>query len=315
MRQYLFWLGLVALARTSLAQAPASNPYEYDISRFERVASNLLQYVEQEPVACGIAGPHAMAVDADGNVCLLGEKEGVILSREWKRLPAFALSGAASCAAFLPTGRILAGLRDHVELLDRTGRVENVWVSMGENAMLTSIAVGTQEVYLADAGSRTVWRFDHEGRLKGQIGATGEESSRRFIVPSPYFDVVLSGETLWIANPGRLRVEKHTLDGKFLEQWGKAGMGIESFCGCCNPTHIALVGDGRFATAEKGLARVKIYNADGTIESVVAGASSFTPDGPSCTKPASIRDLAVDRQGRILVLDGAKETIRVFVRK
>lgn len=308
-------LAALACGLAASAMAQDSNPYEYDISKFERVPTNLLRYAEQEPVACGIAGPHALAVDAEGSVCLLGEKEGVVWSPDWKRRSVFSLSGAATCAAYLPDGRILAGLRDHVELLDRTGRVENAWVSMGENAVLTSIAAGARDVYLADAGNRAVWRFDTDGRLKGQIGGAAEGDGHRFVVPSPYFDVALSGETLWVANPGRTRVERCTLEGVQQGQWGKAGMAIEAFCGCCNPTHIALLADGKFATAEKGLARVKVCNADGSLESVVAGAKSFTPDGPSCTKPASIRDLAADWQGRVLVLDGVKETIRVFVRR
>ena len=47
-----------------------------------------------------------------------------------------------------------------------------------------------------------------------------------FVVPSPYFDLVVDKTALHIANPGRLRVERYALDGRFEASWGEAGMGV-----------------------------------------------------------------------------------------
>jgi hypothetical protein len=85
-------------------------------------------------------------------------------------------------------------------------------------------------------------------------------------------------------------------------------MEIDGFCGCCNPTDIAVLPDGRVVTAEKGIPRVKILDRDGTLSCVVA-----TPDDLSAA--ASGLDLAIDTGGRVLVLDRQARLLRVFAEK
>jgi hypothetical protein len=60
---------------------------------------------------------------------------------------------------------------------------------------------------------------------------------------------------------------------------------------------------GGFATAEKGIPRIKRYAADGTLQAVVADEGAFA-------RGRIVQDLAVDTQGRVLVLDGAH--LRIF---
>jgi hypothetical protein len=92
-------------------------------------------------------------------------------------------------------------------------------------------------------------------------------------------------------------------------------MGINGFCGCCNPIGFALLPDGKYATCEKGLPRVKVYSETGEFESVVAGVETFSENaracGPSdCT--AGGLDVAVDSQGRIYILDIVTGDVRVI---
>jgi hypothetical protein len=72
------------------------------------------------------------------------------------------------------------------------------------------------------------------------------------------------------STPGARRIEAFTLDGDLLGHWGEASSRIEGFFGCCNPSHLAVLADGRFVTSEKGVPRVKIYSAQGEFESVIA---------------------------------------------
>ncbi len=90
-----------------------------------------------------------------------------------------------------------------------------------------------------------------------------------------------------------------------LSSWEAAGFGIEGFSGCCNPAHFALLPDGGFVTAEKGLPRVKIHNVDGSLRCVVAAPDQFDD-------AASGLDVAVGPKGRIYVLDPGRNQIRVF---
>ena len=110
-------------------------------------------------------------------------------------------------------------------------------------------------------------------------------------------------------NTGRHRVEAYTRDGDLEFSWGKASAAIEGFCGCCNPTGLALLPDGRCVTCEKGLPRVKVYSPQGVFESVVAGPESF-PENANATFVNGAEDCrlggldaAVDSQQQIYVLD------------
>ena len=82
-------------------------------------------------------------------------------------------------------------------------------------------------------------------------------------------------------------------------------MEIEGFCGCCNPSHFTILNDGKFVTSEKGIARVKVYNRLGILESVVAGSDQFIEGTVGL-------DLAVDSENRIYVLDPVKKMVRIF---
>ena len=84
-------------------------------------------------------------------------------------------------------------------------------------------------------------------------------------------------------------------------------MDIEGFCGCCNPTDIALLPDGKVVTGEKGLPRVKVYRQDGAFDAVVAEQSAFVPGSVPL-------DLATDASGHIFVLDALRRVVRVFER-
>ena len=55
------------------------------------------------------------------------------------------------------------GVGDHVEVYDRSGKRVAVWESLGERAVLSSIAVAEDDVFVADAGNRVVLRYDSDG--------------------------------------------------------------------------------------------------------------------------------------------------------
>ena len=113
---------------------------------------------------------------------------------------------------------------------------------------------------------------------------------------------------LRVVNPGLHRIEAWTVDGDRALSWGRGGAAIEGFIGCCNPVHAVVLSDGAVVTSEKGVARVKVYDSDGIFQNVVAGPNELGDDG-------SARDLAVDSKGRVIVLDPATRSVRIYVRK
>jgi hypothetical protein len=128
------------------------------------------------------------------------------------------------------------------------------------------------------------------------------------ICPSAHLDLAADASgVLHVTNPGMTRVERYSLDGQLLGFWGEGGNQPQQFSGCCNPTNVALMPDGRVATAEKITVRVKIHDANGKMLAFI-GPEQFT-------RGAAGFGLAADSAGRLWVMDPGDGKVRVFERK
>ncbi len=118
------------------------------------------------------------------------------------------------------------------------------------------------------------------------------------------FDVDSKG-IIAATDSGRHRVSSWNLAGAPVGHFGKFGLiGTEDFVGCCNPVNLSFTPDGKIVTAEKVIARVKIYDSAGNLLGLI-GPEHFDP---KCTH----LHLAVDSKGRILVADPVRLEIKVF---
>ena len=284
--------------------------YQYDLTELLKVDPALLHYDESARVPTGMQEPRGVALAPDGRLLVAGDRAVRTFDAAGKAAGEFATEGLPHCLAVGPAGTIFVAMKDHVETFDTAGKRLAAWESLGQAAYLTGVAAGPEDVFAADAGARAVVRYDASGRTVKRIaGKTDEKGAGGFLIPSPYFDVALGRDRLvWIVNPGMRRVEGYTYDGEFRKAWGRASPGIEGFCGCCNPIHIAVAPDGSFVTSEKGLPRVKVCSPEGALVSVVAPPSAFAAG-------TSGLDVAVDAAGRIFVLDPRRRAVRVFARK
>jgi hypothetical protein len=272
----------------------------------------LIQYHQTAEFASGLQEVRALGVGADDHIFIGGDKMVRRFSREGKKESEFALEGPVRCLAVgdsdhAVAGHVYVGFDDHVEVFDLQGTRLAKWKSFGDKAVVTSIALGEKDVFVADAGNRVVWHCDSLGTVKDEIGRP--DPARKipgFIITSHYFDVAVGGDDLLYAvNPRALRVEGYTFQGDLESHWGTGSTAVEGFFGCCNPAHLAVLPDGRFVTAEKGVSRIKIYNPQGRFECVVAGPRQLK---------AVAADLAADHRGRILMLDPSLAGVRVFER-
>ncbi len=284
------------------------NPFEYSVDEFTRTDPADICYTEIEPIKPNKGQLTAVAVGPDDKVYTAGEKF-VTVVQNGRNVFSLTLPSTPGCIAVDENGDIYAGMTGEVGVYGPDGQ-KSVWKTGVERSIITSIAVDEQDVFIADAGQKVVLRFDKSGRLLGRIGE--KDKSRDipgFVIPSPYFDVALDRSGfLWAVNPGRLMLQNFTISGDLRSFWGKPSFKIDGFAGCCNPTHIALLPDGSFVTSEKGIPRVKIYDAAGQFRCVVAGPEFFE-------KETTGLDIAADHSGHVYVLDPRKNAVRVFMRK
>ncbi|MCL5098932.1 MAG: hypothetical protein M1608_15635 [Candidatus Omnitrophica bacterium] len=324
----LGWLGfggalgwISGSARAGKAAAEPGNrslgpEFSYDLRGLGKTDPKLVQYQESGRYASGFKELRCIAVGPGGQVYLAGDRAIKVCTEPGSVLHEIALEEAPRCLAVGGDGALYVGMKDHVQVHRSPDVPGAKWETAGENAVLTSVAVGERDVFVADAGNRQVLHCDLGGKLLGRIGK--KDPARNipgFIVPSPYFDLAIGAEgLLWVANPGQHRLEAYTFDGDFEISWGEPSNAIAGFCGCCNPAHFAMLPDSRFVTSEKGLPRVKIYSRDGKFEGVVAGPEQFPKlIGNPRRAPVAI-DVTVDSRGRVLLADPIENAVRIFTR-
>lgn len=315
-------VALVRLDTTGKKGSGLGKEYLYEIDA--KIDPNLILYEESaQPISTGFTDSYGIALDSQGSIYIAGDKAIRVFTGSGNLLDEIELTDVPRCLTTAGDGRIYVGMKNHVEVYNDDGKRLATWESLGNDAVLTSIAVSKNDVFVADAGNRIVLRYDTAGKLINRIGKKDKERNiPGFVIPSPYFDLAVGRDGLLrVVNPGRLRIEAYTFDGDLEFFWGKfSNVDVKGFCGCCNPANFAILDDESFVTCEKGLTRVKIYDAEGTFVGVVAGTEQLIESGTAriCYFPEQCKaggfDVAVDAAGQIFVLDTIKNVVRIFTK-
>jgi DNA-binding beta-propeller fold protein YncE len=264
---------------------PANTPYEQTV---------------EFPV--GMDQIRGIAVDKDDNIYVVGDRSIIPYTPTGAARPSILQEYAPYAIAIDDEYNIYVAMQDHVRVYTSQGTNKGVWDSRNLAARFCSISCNGNNVYVGDAGNKEVLHYDIDGRLLGEIG------KGTFVVPSRHLDVqALPDGDVWAVNPGKHLVALYQ-KGRISKSWGKTSAAIDGFSGCCNPTDIVVTKQGSFITSEKGIPRVKLYDAKGNFVCVVAPPDAFqsSVDG---------LDVAVDSKNRVLVMDPQRKSIRVFERK
>ena len=285
-----------------------ANPYEYNVDEFRKVDSTKILYAEKLHFQvkaddwAGIAVSNSAIIVATANQLLKFNYSGnQVFSKQ--------LIDTATCVTVDENRQIWIGMSHYVVMYDPNGTLVKRWNSFGDRAVITSLSVSGENVYVADAGNRIVYQCNTNGQIVQQIGEKDEQKGiPGFVIPSPYFDVAIDDSGfLWAANTGRHTFENYNPDGSLRTSWGVTSMKIEGFSGCCNPAHFAIMDDNSFITSEKGMPRIKLYDQHGQFIGVVAPPAAF--DGSLAP------DIAVDKQHQVIALDFTRQQVRIFERK
>lgn len=283
----------------------AENQYEYNVDEFKLVDPNLIIYKETKNFKLSMKHPSAIAF-SNRLIYAAGDSLLQIIETNGKLHSEILLKKHPVCLA-VSGQTIFIGFNNSVATYQNSGGLIKDWGLIEKKSVLTSICAVENEVFIADAGNRKVYRYSPEGQKKGEFeGKHEEEALHGFIVPSPYFDLAvnLEGE-LWVANPGNHSLENYTYDGTLRGFWENSSVKTDGFSGCCNPAHFSFLPGGSFVTSEKGLVRIKIYKPSGEFLGVVAPPDKFEEDGEA-------PDVAADESGNIYALDFDKKMIRLF---
>jgi hypothetical protein len=317
-------VSILRLDTTGRSGSGLSEEFAYNLKKLAAVDPNLILYSEsRSPMSTGFRQSRAIALDASGRMYVAGDRAIRVLTVVGNVERTIDLAGEPHCLTVAEDGTIYVGMGDHVEVLGTEGQRVASWDPLGDEAVLTSIARHKDDIFVADAGHRIVLHYDPAGTLVGHIGEkNADKNIPGFVIPSPHFDLAVSRDGLLrVVDPGRNRIETYTREGELEFVWGERSVDIKGFCGCCNPVSLAILPDGGFVTAEKGLDRVKVYNSDGGFVGVVAGPVQLGKEGQLkvCNTPEECQggglDVAVGADGRIYVLDVTDNVVRVFQKK
>jgi hypothetical protein len=319
-------IGIVVLVHFDITGEKGSGldkEFVYDIGDKIKIDPGLIFYTESsEPIVTGFKRSHGIAVDTNGTIYTAGDKAVRLFGNDGNLQGEIQLDGSPRCITVSKDGTIYIGMENHVQVYDGNKNRLASWPGLNGDAVLTSIAVLENDVFVADAGNRIVLHYDTNGKLLNRIGGKDEERNiPGFVIPSPYFDLAIAGDGLLrVVNPGRHRIEAYTFDGDLEFWWGIYSVNVEGFCGCCNPVNFAICNNGSFVTVEKGLIRVKVYDADGNFTGVVAGPEQLAKPGEVkiCQFPADCQaggfDVAVDNKQQVLILDTIRNVVRTFAK-
>jgi len=300
-----------------------SPEYRYDISEYAKIPSELVIYQQVgNPIPTGLKASRSIAYQ-DG-IYVAGDRRVVKIDGSGKIEKEIILESAPTSLAVDEEGVVIVGSQDTITIFDSTGTKRTQFVVPQKNAILSSIVLNEGLLLCADAVNGLIYRYDFQGGLVNIIGEKDpqKEDHKGFVIPSPYFDIAMASDGLLrVVDPGRHEIVAFTLDGHREWAWGKSSPKVDGFSGCCNPVNMAILPDGSFVTAEKGLVRVKVYDAQGQFAGVVAGPDQLEWQGPLkvCDTPEQCQsrgfDVAVDETGRIYVLDTVKNVVRIFQKK
>jgi len=326
---FILIVGIIAIiaafniSKEPQKEADLGKSFNYEMKNLPKTAPDLIKYKEVNNFNTNFQEVHSIAVDSNDNIYVAGDREIKIFDKAGELLSKINLINLPLCLTVSEDGTIYVCTKEQIEIYDQNGALKMVWESLGKRAVLTSIEVYGENVFVADAGNRVVYRYDSSGNLINKIGEKDPDKNiPGFVVPSPYFDLAVAPDGLLrIINPGRHRIEAYTFDGYLELWWGKPSMNIEGFSGCCNPVNFAILDNGKFVTCEKGIPRAKIYSSDGSFECVVASKEFFRENRKYCSTDETSEcqtgglDVAVDSQERVLLLDLVENTVRIFKSK
>ena len=251
----------------------------------------------------------AVEVTPSGRVYVAGGQEIAVLGRDGSVERRWRAEGPVGCLAVDEDGTVYAGLESRVVAYGPDGTAQAGWGTpgdgRGELEYVTDLALKDGYIYVADSGQCVIHRYTVGGDFVEDIGRREGSRGGGLVCPSLSLECEVDEDgQLYVANIGRLRIERYDRNARLKDFWGSFGAEPENFIGCCNPVSICLMPQNRLATAEKGIPRVKIYDRGG-------GMLDYLESDLFAAETSDL-DLAAGPEGALYVADPGDGTIKIF---
>jgi len=243
-------------------------------------------------------------VDRADRLWAVGDREVKLFDCEGRLAGRWPTESEGTCLTTDLQGVVFVGQHGGYERYEENGKRLGTFQDKSRLGRVTAIGFAGRDTLLADATHRCLRRYDSDGRFLNDIGE--RNNTKGFLVPNGHLEFSVDGRGIIHANnPGKYRIERYTPAGELLGHFGRFGTKKpEDFPGCCNPTNMTLMPDGRVVVTEKAPPRMKVYDPAGRMLAMV-GPEAFDP---SCKN----MDVAIDSRGRIYVADTVRLRVLVF---
>ncbi len=229
------------------------------------------QLLELPGFETGFEHPRAFAFDESGHLLVAGDQAVRIFSATGDFLSTFSLPEKPVAVAVCGGEKILVAFSGKLFCYDTTGQCQGDF--FGEKSCrrpekILSLAGDRENLFIADGAAKVILHYDAAGNFLNTLGENASGKGAGFRLPSPGLGLAMGPDkTLFVAHRGLFQVEQYSGTGERLSLFGQSGPDAEpaAFCGCCNPASLAVLSDGRVATMEKGLPRLKVWDATGKL--------------------------------------------------
>ncbi|MCE7979756.1 MAG: 6-bladed beta-propeller [Caldilinea sp. CFX5] len=266
--------------------------------------------------------PNGVAMDVGGNIYVLDKENARVIVfnaqgnplRQWGRFGSgpgqFRTPSAIAVdkwnnyvyvADYIPTGYGNTPLMPRLQKFSLSGillgQLDNRLTPPPLPAVLNGMVVDDHgNIYLA--GDTTVRKIDFAGHIAKEWGGSGSGNGQFNKASGLAFDFTQNSTTdgiLYVVDSGNQRVQKFTLDGSFLGQWGSQGNGDGQFS---NPQGVAVDSNKDVYVVDSGNQRLQKFN----------NAGSFLGRWGGLKDPTTI----VGSNGSVYVADTGNHRIQQF---
>lgn len=130
----------------------------------------------------------------------------------------------------------------------------------GESFKPSDVLIVDDKLFVTDIKNHRIVVLDkNSGEQIATIGSVGSKEGELFYPTNLALD---TNNHLYISETGNFRVQKFTLDGRFVKSFGKVGTGLGQFA---RPKGIAIDREGRMHVVDAAFENVQVLNKDGKL--------------------------------------------------